>query len=54
MYKRGVAFLWAIKRLQIAQPKKINNLQTNSLKLMKIFSINTQIKYKKPVEDLFE
>ena len=45
MCKREVAFLWAIKRLQIAQPKKINNLQTNRVKLMKIISNNPKVKY---------
>ena len=45
MYKRGVAFSWAIKRLQIAQPKKINNLQTNRVKLMKVISNNPKVKY---------
>ena len=45
MYKRGVAFSWAIKRLQIAQPKKINNLQTNTVIFMKIISNIPEVKY---------
>ena len=53
MYKRGVAFLWAIW-LQTQQPKKINNLQTTKLRLMKIFSIYPEVNYKKPVEEYFE